>query len=75
MSKSQRISSPIERVAYSPPDAGKAAGVGKDSIYTAIKRRDLVARKHGKRTLILRSDLLVWLASLPLYPAGDHDNE
>lgn len=34
-------------------------------IYAAINKGDLVARKSGRKTLILRSDLEAWLSSLP----------
>jgi len=41
------------------------AGIGRSKLYEAIKDRRLVARKIGARTIILRSDLQQFLASLP----------
>ena len=84
MTKSKRIkgrgkraggSTPTVPLAYSVPGLGAAAMVGKDKIYDAIRRGDLIARKFGKRTLILHPDAVRWLDSLPLYPTGDLDNE
>ena len=68
-------SSPIEPLAYSPPNAAKAAGIGKDGVYAAIRSGTLVAPKYRKRTLVLRSDLVDWLASLPLYSEESHDGK
>jgi excisionase family DNA binding protein len=49
------------------PDAVKAAGISRTSIYEALKRGDLTARKAGRRTLISRAGLEAYLASLPVY--------
>ena len=68
-------STPTVPLAYSVPGLSSATSAGKDKIYGAIRRGDLIARKFGKRTLILHPDAVNWLASLPLYPAGDQDNE
>ena len=53
------------------PDAVKATGMSRTSIYEALKRGDLSARKAGRRTLILFSDLQAYLASLPAYQTGE----
>lgn len=52
------------------PDAVKATGMSRTSIYEALKRGDLTARKAGRRTLISFADLEAYLASLPAYQAG-----
>jgi excisionase family DNA binding protein len=44
----------------------QVAGVGKTTIFDAIKKGDLRARKLGKKTLILAGDLNAWLESLPV---------
>jgi len=49
------------------PDAVKATGMSRTSIYEALKRGDLTARKAGRRTLIAFADLEEYLASLPTY--------
>jgi len=54
-----------EKPALSLAEAGKVAGCGRTSIYKATIRGGLVARKIGRRTVILRADLDRWLAALP----------
>jgi excisionase family DNA binding protein len=54
-----------ERVAYSIAEAAEAASIGRTKIYEAINNGSLIARKHGKRTIILRDDLRAFLAALP----------
>jgi excisionase family DNA binding protein len=49
----------------SVPDACLVAGLGRTKIYQAIKDGSLKARKFGKRTIILRSELQKFLTSLP----------
>jgi excisionase family DNA binding protein len=39
--------------------------IGRDTVYKAIREGRLPARKLGKRTLIVASDLEKFLASLP----------
>ena len=52
-------------LAFTIPQAITTAGVRKTSLYQAIKRGDLRAKKSGRRTLILRDDLHAWLERLP----------
>lgn len=52
------------------PDAVKASGMSRSSIYEALKRGDLSACKAGRRTLISFVALQAYLASLPAYQAG-----
>ena len=54
------------KIAHSIDGACEAAGVGRTSIYEAIRAGALKARKLGRRTIILDEDLRAWLASLPL---------
>ena len=54
-----------DKLAYSIDEVCAIAGVGRTYIYNAIAAGDLTARKAGRRTLILRSDLEAWLAGLP----------
>lgn len=51
--------------AYMLPDACRAARASRSSLYRAIRAGELVARKRGRRTVILRDDLVSWLSGLP----------
>ena len=51
--------------AYSIAETCALTGLGRDSVYTAIRDGHLVARKFGRRTLITDDDLRQFLAGLP----------
>jgi excisionase family DNA binding protein len=53
-------------LAYSIAEACEIAGIGRTSIYEAINSGELIARKNGRRTVILSDDLRRWLQSLPV---------
>lgn len=57
-------------IAISIPEAVRASGMSRTSIYEALKRGDISARKAGRRTLISFADLQAYLAALPSYQAG-----
>lgn len=56
----------FQREGLSVSEACRIAGIGRTKIYEAIADGRLKARKFGKRTLILRTDLQAFLASLPV---------
>jgi len=56
---------PAEPLAVGIMDATRLSGVGRSTIFDEIKAGRLKARKAGRRTLILRDDLLAWLNTLP----------
>jgi hypothetical protein len=60
-----------DRIAVSIADVVRATGLGRTSIYTAIKSRKLPVRKFGRRTLVLRGDLEAFIASLPTLSVDD----
>lgn len=51
--------------AYNIAEVCQSAGSSRTSIYAAIKAGSLIARKRGRRTVVLREDLLDWLRALP----------
>ena len=52
-------------LAYSIAEACEIARIGRTSIYEAINSGELIARKNGRRTVILCDDLRRWLQDLP----------
>jgi hypothetical protein len=54
-----------ERLSLSPEEASALTGIGTTSIRAAASVGALVARKHGKNTVILPDDLKAWLKALP----------
>lgn len=44
-----------------------ATGIGRTKLYEAIGKGNLKARKFGKRTIILKDDLELFLNSLETY--------
>jgi hypothetical protein len=46
------------------------SGLSRDVLYDSIRRGRLVARKAGRRTIIIQKDLERFLANLPKAGAG-----
>lgn len=55
----------IEPIAYTVKEACAVSRTGKTTLYGAIRQGELVARKLGKKTLILEGDLRRWIEQLP----------
>jgi hypothetical protein len=56
----------LQPVAFSVHEATIVSGLGRTSIYEAMNIGLLPSRKFGRRRIILRSDLLAFLATLPI---------
>lgn len=54
-----------EQIALTIAEAAQAARVSRSEIYRAFQRGDLRAKKQGRRTLILRDELVRYLSALP----------
>lgn len=57
-------------IAVTIPEAVKASGMSRTTLYAALKSGHLSAKKAGRRTLIPYADLENYLANLPEYQAG-----
>ena len=53
------------RAAYSIVEVCARTGLGRDTIYSAIRSGKLTARKVGRRTIVTESDLHRYLETLP----------
>lgn len=65
----------VERLAYSITEATVYLGFARDKVYEEIRAGRLRAKKAGRRTLILASDLNKYLASLPDLELGGPETE
>ncbi len=57
------------RISLSIEEVQAATGLGRTKIYEAVSSGALPAKKWGKRTLVLKSDLEAFLSSLVPYVA------
>jgi excisionase family DNA binding protein len=58
-----------DRAAFSVAEVISRTGLGRDKVYGLIRDGQLVARKVGRRTLVVSSDLEKFLTSLPVIGA------
>jgi excisionase family DNA binding protein len=56
---------PAGRAAFSITEVCAQTGLGRDTVYNAIRSGQLTARKIGRRTIVIDKDLHRFLASLP----------
>ena len=54
-----------DKLAYTVAEAATAAGVGRTLLFQEIRDGHLIARKIGRRTIIVREELEAWLQSRP----------
>lgn len=59
----------LNQMAVSPAEAADLLGVGRSTVYKLIATRTLMARKAGRRTVILTADIERYLEALPLLEA------
>jgi excisionase family DNA binding protein len=53
------------KAAHSIPEVCAYTGLGRDSVYAAIRTGKLIARKYGRRTVVLDNDMRAFLEALP----------
>jgi excisionase family DNA binding protein len=51
--------------AYRIPEVCELTGLGRTSVYAAIKSGALIARRYGRCTIVLADDLTAFLHNLP----------
>ncbi len=61
----------MTQISLSIEEARTATGIGRTKLYAAINAGRLKARKFGKRTIILRDDLDIFLSNLDSYPVNE----
>ena len=59
-----------DNLAFTLEQAGLVAGIGRSAVAIAVREGRLSARKCGRRTLVLRSDLQAFLTALPVVSQG-----
>ena len=59
------MSDTVEKMAFSVDEAAMRAGLGRDSIYAAIRSGQLRGVKAGRRTLVTADALRQYLDQLP----------
>jgi excisionase family DNA binding protein len=64
------ITEEFQREGLSIAEACAVAGIGRTKLYQAIGEGSLIARKYGKRRIVLRDDLRTFLAGLPIAVGG-----
>jgi hypothetical protein len=60
----------LDRLALRIPEVCQATGLGRTSVYAAIASGSLCARKWGRSTVVLASDLQLFLECLPKISQG-----
>jgi len=63
----------MEALSLSVQEASQMAGVGLTKLYQLINSGELKARKLGKRTFVLKSDLEDFLNNLDSYPSQNQE--
>jgi excisionase family DNA binding protein len=50
---------------YTIEELANSGPIKRSKLYEAIKAGELIARKHGRKTLVLASDYMTFLENLP----------
>jgi hypothetical protein len=63
--QSDNCGAELNPLAFRISEVCRTTGLGRTSIYAAIKSGDLIARKWKRRTIVLADDLAAFLRNLP----------
>jgi excisionase family DNA binding protein len=61
----------LERFGYTIDELAKVGPIKRSKLYEAIRSGTLIARKHGRSTLMLKSDYEAFLNQLPKVGKAD----
>lgn len=61
---------PVAPLALTIPEVVTASRMSRSALYEALKNGTLTAKKAGRRTIVLQSDLDRFLNELPAYQAA-----
>lgn len=64
----------LDQISYSIKETCNKTGFGKTKLYEFINTGKLPAKKYGRKTIILTSDLEAFLSNLEAYPASKETN-
>jgi excisionase family DNA binding protein len=67
--QAERRASAADRLAFTIDQLVEVSGVGRSTIYAALRTGALRGKKLGSRTLVTVDAATDWLAQLPDYPA------
>lgn len=56
----------LQKLGFTMEEAAALSAIGRTRIYAAVRDGKLKARKFGRRTVILATDLQAFLESLPV---------
>jgi len=65
----------MTKISLSIQEAATLSSIGKTKIYAAINSGELIAKKYGKSTLILKNDLENFLSNLPSYSSDNQGGQ
>ena len=63
--QSQKALGTSHQLAFAIERVCEITSLGRTSVFAAIKNGELIARKHGRRTIVLADDLRTFLENLP----------
>jgi excisionase family DNA binding protein len=66
----QKSDHPADQLAYTAEEAARVTGRSHTRIKTAIRNKEITARRDGRITLIERAELQRWIDAMPIIGAS-----